>query len=248
LQYRIVREGTGEKPTESDAVKVHYEGKLADGTEFDSSYKRKEPAGFPLQNVIKGWQEGMQLVAAGGQIDLIIPPELGYGEIGNPAIPANSTLYFTVELLEVAHPGGAQNHSQHSKEGNTPMADLDSADPLGPFAGTEGDFQSTDSGLKYRLSKEGGDKPKATDTVEVHYRGQLANGKEFDSSYSRNQTATFPLGGVIPGWTEGLQLVGEGGKIELIIPGDLAYGPRGPQGIPPNATLYFTVELIKIVK
>lgn len=109
-------------------------------------------------------------------------------------------------------------------------------------------FTRTASGLKYRMLRDGdGRQPKASSTVKVHYRGWLDNGKEFDSSYKRGEPIEFPLGGVIPGWTEGLQLVREGGKIELEIPGKLGYGPRGfPPDIPPNATLHFEVELLSV--
>ncbi len=110
------------------------------------------------------------------------------------------------------------------------------------------DVNTTATGLQHRVITPGtGNSPKATDSVTVHYRGKLIDGTEFDSSYSRNQPATFPLNGVIPGWTEGLQLMKEGGKSELVIPSELGYGSRGAGGaIPPNATLIFEVELIKI--
>ncbi len=109
-------------------------------------------------------------------------------------------------------------------------------------------FTKTESGLKYRIRrKSDGDKPKKSSTVTVHYRGWLDDGKEFDSSYKRNDPATFPLNQVISGWTEGLQLVGKGGMIELEIPSELAYGAAGrPGAIPPNAQLHFLVELIEI--
>ncbi|MEZ6056296.1 MAG: FKBP-type peptidyl-prolyl cis-trans isomerase [Planctomycetaceae bacterium] len=115
-------------------------------------------------------------------------------------------------------------------------------------SGENVEYQETISGLKYHIVNPGGArKPSVTSTVTCHYRGTLENGTEFDSSYKRNEPTSFPLGGVIAGWTEGLQLIGEGGVIDLIIPGDLAYGPRGIPGvIPPNATLHFHVELIKI--
>lgn len=106
-------------------------------------------------------------------------------------------------------------------------------------------FTTTKSGLKYRILREGkGEKPAAKNTVEVHYHGWLDNGKVFDSSYKRNETISFPLRGVIPGWTEGMQLVGEGGMIELEIPSNLGYGAAGaPPVIPGGATLHFLVEL-----
>lgn len=106
-------------------------------------------------------------------------------------------------------------------------------------------FTKTDSGLKYRVLREGTDKkPEATDKIEVHYHGWLDGGRVFDSSYDRGETIAFGLNQVIKGWTEGMQLVGEGGMIELEIPSDLGYGASGAGGvIPPNATLHFLVEL-----
>jgi FKBP-type peptidyl-prolyl cis-trans isomerase FklB len=105
------------------------------------------------------------------------------------------------------------------------------------------------SGLQYKVITEGkGKAPKATDTVTVQYRGTLIDGTEFDSSYKRGQPATFPVSGVIKGWTEALQLMKEGSKWQLFIPSDLAYGPNGTQGGPigPNAVLIFEVELVSI--
>ena len=104
-------------------------------------------------------------------------------------------------------------------------------------------------GLQYKVLKEGtGPKPTASDTVTVNYKGTLVNGTEFDSSYKRGQPATFPVGGVIKGWTEALQLMPVGSKWELYIPADLAYGDNPPPGAPitPGATLVFEVELLSI--
>jgi FKBP-type peptidyl-prolyl cis-trans isomerase FkpA len=110
------------------------------------------------------------------------------------------------------------------------------------------DVQTTASGLQYEVITQGtGKKPKATDTVVVHYRGTLLDGKEFDSSYKRMEPISFPLNGVIAGWTEGLQLMPVGSMYKFTIPPELAYGKRGVSGvIPPNATLIFEVELIDI--
>jgi FKBP-type peptidyl-prolyl cis-trans isomerase FklB len=104
------------------------------------------------------------------------------------------------------------------------------------------------SGLQYKVIKAGiGRKPKSNDTVTVHYRGTLINGTEFDSSYKRGQTVSFLVSGVIPGWTEALQLMEEGAKWQLFIPSNLAYGERGAGGvIGPNSTLIFEVELVSI--
>jgi len=112
--------------------------------------------------------------------------------------------------------------------------------------GKEG-VQVTDSGLQYQVIVMGdGAKPAATDTVTVHYRGTLLNGEEFDSSYSRNEPTTFQLNQVIPGWTEGVQLMPVGSKFKFFIPPNLGYGPNGGGPIGPNATLIFEVELLGI--
>ena len=101
LQYKIITEGTGNTPTADDKVKTHYRGTLIDGTEFDSSYKRNKPAEFPVKGVIKGWTEALQLMKVGGKWELYIPADLAYGQRGRPSIPANSTLIFEIELLEI---------------------------------------------------------------------------------------------------------------------------------------------------
>ena len=115
-------------------------------------------------------------------------------------------------------------------------------------AGQEPGAQVTASGMVYRSLKDGtGASPKASDTVKVHYRGTLPDGKEFDSSYKRNEAIEFPLSRVIPCWTEGVQLMKVGGKAKLTCPPASAYGDRGAGGvIPPKATLLFEVELLAI--
>lgn len=110
------------------------------------------------------------------------------------------------------------------------------------------DFSTTDSGLRYRvLRNSDGPKPTAASTVTVNYRGWLNDGKVFDSSYERGEPTTFPLQNVVAGWTEGMQLVGQGGMIELWVPSNLGYGERGsPGSIPAHANLHFIVELVSV--
>lgn len=114
--------------------------------------------------------------------------------------------------------------------------------------GARDGVKTTESGLQYEELVAGdGKQPTAEDTVKVHYRGTLIDGTEFDRSYARNEPVSFPLNGVIPGWTEGLQLMKEGGKAKLAIPADLAYGPGGMGNvIGPNSTLVFEVELLEV--
>jgi FKBP-type peptidyl-prolyl cis-trans isomerase len=122
LQYKVMKEGTGAKPKATDTVSVNYRGTLIDGTEFDSSYKRGQPATFPLNGVIKGWTEGVQLMKTGSKYQFFVPANLGYGERAvSPDIGANATLIFEVELLEIKPPA-------------TP-APPSSAPPQGPHTG-----------------------------------------------------------------------------------------------------------------
>jgi len=230
LQYVIETEGPGATPEVGDVVQVHYEGKLADGTVFDSSYDRGEPIAFPLGRglVIPGWDEGVSLLSVGSKAKLIVPPELAYGEFGAAGvIPPNATLYFEVELVDIL-PGS----------------------PEAPVKVAENDFITTDSGLKYHeLAAGKGDTPEPGQLVAVHYTGWLEDGTKFDSSLDWGQPFIFPVGeqAVMPGWDEGVATMKVGEKRQLVIPPELAYGEEGIGGvIPPNATLIFEVELIDI--
>ncbi len=107
LRYEIIQTGAGPAPKPTETVKVHYTGKLIDGTEFDSSVKRGEPAEFPLDQVIAGWTEGIQKMNKGGKIKLYVPPHLAYGDDGRPGIPPGSTLVFDVELIDIKPPAAA---------------------------------------------------------------------------------------------------------------------------------------------
>ena len=227
LKYEILTKGSGASPTAEDSVNVHYEGTLMDGTKFDSSYDRGETITFPLNRVIRGWTEGVQLMKEGAKYKFTIPSELAYGEEGGGPIPPNADLIFIVELVKVVvDEGKAFLKLNKEKSG----------------------IKTTDSGLQYKVLLEGtGKSPNATDRVTVHYEGTLIDGTKFDSSYDRGEPIDFGLNQVIPGWTEGVQLMKEGAKYKFFIPSELAYGPQGsPGAIPPNAALIFTVELIRV--
>ncbi len=230
LQYVVETKGEGPAPVEGDIVQVHYTAKLGNGTIFDDSYSRNEPIAFALGQgmVIPGWDEGISLLNVGDKAKLVVPAELAYSEYGVPGvIPPNAPLYFEVELLDIL-PGS----------------------PDAPGEVAEADFITTDSGLKYADIETGeGVTPEAGQAVVVHYTGWLEDGTKFDSSLDRGQPFVFPIGQeyVIPGWDEGLATMKVGGKRQLVIPAELAYGADGAGGvIPPNATLIFEVELLDI--
>ncbi len=243
LKYRIRRKSDKPKPTMDKNALVHYRGWLDDGTIFDTTYGTGgAPTTLDLSHTVPGWSEGLQLIGEGGMIELEVPAKLGYGELGSPPqVPPNANLHFLVELISISDPPTPPDMPNY--ESNAGGLEPGKADADAPE-----EYTTTDSGLKYRIRrKSDGAKPTPAKTVVVHYRGWLDNGKVFDSSYSRKEPAEFQLGGVIRGWTEGLQLIGVGGMIDLEIPSDLGYGPSGsPPSIPPNSTLHFTVELLQI--
>ncbi len=229
LKFIVWKKGEGEKAEKGDNVSVHYAGRLFTGEPFDNSYDRGRPFDFPLGGgrVIKGWDEGIAYLNVGDSATLIIPAELGYGSMDRPNIPANSTLIFDVELMNV-------------KKTIKPT----------PFDVSGKDTLTTASGLKYiKTFETKGAQAAAGKNVSVHYTGYLENGNIFDSSISRGQPIAFPLGQgrVIKGWDEGIALLRVGEKARLIIPSELGYGAAGAGGvIPPNATLVFDVELVEL--
>jgi peptidylprolyl isomerase len=221
LASKVLQPGTGTtKPTAEDFVTVHYTGWSSDGKMFDSSYARDAASTFPVNKVIKGWGEGVQLMTVGEKRRLWIPQELAYaGQAGRP----QGMLVFDVELIEIV------------PSPNTPPPDV---------AAVPADAQRTASGLAYKVLRPGattGAHPTKTSRVTVHYSGWTTDGKLFDSSLVRGQTASFGLGDVIEGWTEGLQLMVPGEKTRFWIPERLAYKGQanGPKGM-----LVFDVELL----
>lgn len=233
LASKVIKPGTGTvKPKAEDTVEVHYTGWTTDGKMFDSSRKRNRTAKFPLQNVIKGWTEGLQLMVEGEQRRFWIPADLAYGEVPKrPGAPAGR-LTFDVELVKVI---------PAPKPLPVPETPKDVAAP-------PKDAQKSASGLAWKVLQKGTGtvKPTAADTVEVHYAGWTTDGKLFDNSYSRGETTSFPLGGVIKGWTEGLQHMVVGEKTRFWIPGALAYGDTPTRPGAPAGTLVFDIELIGI--
>jgi peptidylprolyl isomerase len=224
LASKVLEPGEGgEHPRAFDKVTVNYTGWTTDGQMFDSSVTRGRPATFPLNRVIPGWTEGLQLMVKGEKRRLWIPGDLAYD--GQPGRP-QGTLVFDVELIDI------------ERMPEPPAAPSD-------VAAAPADAQRTESGLASKVIAPGTgtEHPRADSTVTVHYTGWTTDGEMFDSSVVRGRPATFPLNRVIPGWTEGLQLMVVGEKRRLWIPANLAYEgrPGAPQG-----TLVFDVELLEI--
>ncbi len=226
LASKVLAAGTGTvHPHSYDQVKVHYTGWTTDGKMFDSSVKRGEPITFGLEQVIAGWTQGLQLMVTGEKRRLWIPEMLAYK--GRPGMP-QGMLVFDVELIDII-PGVAREPAP---------ADV---------AAAPADAKKTASGLAYKVLTKGTGKehPAPADRVKVNYTGWLTDGKMFDSSAKQGHPAEFGVGQVIPGWTEGLQLMTTGAKLRFWIPEALAY--KGQAGAPPG-TLVFDVELLEITK
>jgi peptidylprolyl isomerase len=223
LATKVITPGTGkERPGPEDSVTVHYNGWTTNGALFDSSYSRGKTSSFPLNRVIPGWSETVQLMVVGEQRRAWIPAELAYkGRADKP----KGMLVFDIELVAITP---------------TPTTPADVAAP-------PADAQKTQSGLAYKVLTPGagGVHPKRNGSVTVHYSGWTTDGKMFDSSVMRGQPTSFSLDQVIPGWTEGVQLMVEGEKTRFWIPEKLAYD--GMDG-KPKGMLVFDVELITIQK
>jgi peptidylprolyl isomerase len=228
LAYEILKTSDNTaKPGPEDMVVVHYEGWLSTGRQFDSSRKRQKPVTFPLNRVIKGWSEGLQLMQVGETARLWIPAELAYGNSARPGAPTGD-LVFDVELIAIKKPVPPP-----------PTPDNLATPPK--------DAKVELSGLTSIVLKEGTGKinPKTTSVVEVHYSGWTADGNLFDSSVTRDEPLIAPLNRVIRGWTVGIPLMTVGEKRRFWVPANLAYGENPPNGAP-RGQLVFDIELLSI--
>jgi peptidylprolyl isomerase len=218
LVTKVLQPGTSaDHPTKDDVVTVNYTGWTTDGKMFDSSSSRGKPDTFAVNRIIPGFAEALQLMVPGEKRRVWVPETLAYKGLKEP----KGILVFDIELVSL--PG-------------RPPIDVKAPPP---------DAKQTGSGLAYKVLQEGvgGRRPRTNTTVTVHYTGwTAADGKMFDSSVVRGQPATVSLDGVIPGWTEGLQLMVEGEKVRFWVPEKLAYKGTAP----PYGMLVFDVELIKI--
>jgi peptidylprolyl isomerase len=217
LSTRVLQAGTStDHPTKDDVVTVHYTGWTTDGRMFDSSTSRGKPVSFAVNRVMPGLAEALTLMVPGESRRLWIPESLAYKGQREP----KGTLVFDVELVAIPNRAPEDVKSPPAQARQTP------------------------SGLSYVILHEGvgGRRPRSNSSVTVHYTGWTADGKMFDSSAVRGQPTTLTLDDVIPGWTEGLQLMVEGQKNRFWIPENLAYkGQSAPYG-----QLTFDIELVKI--
>jgi FKBP-type peptidyl-prolyl cis-trans isomerase len=234
VMYVVLKTGKGgPKPKPTESVKVNYTGWTVDGRMFDSSVVKGQPAEFSLGGVIAGWTDGIPMMSVGETVRFWIPEGMAYK--GAPGRP-QGMLVFDVELLEIK--AAPAKPDAHSKAGAQP------APPAPPdVAAPPADAKKTPLGVSYKVLKAGpgGAKPTAASKVKVHYTGWQTDGKMFDSSITRGQPIEFSLGGVIAGWTDGLQVMSVGDKVRFWIPEEHAYKGRDPKGM-----LVFDVELLEI--
>ena len=229
LKYFDIVEGDGATPEIGGTVSTDYVMWVQedDAARYVLSSEGQGPISFvvgALDVVFPGWDEGVMTMKEGGKRLLIVPPELGLGAEGGGPFPPNATIIMEIDLVDVNEP--------------VRMTEVD-----------EADYTETDSGLKYYDIVEGdGPMPEEGQIVIVDYTGWLEDGTKFDSSIDRGQPFTFPIGtgSVIAGWDEGVATMKVGGKRQLVIPADLAYGDSGSGIIPPGATLIFDVELLDV--
>ena len=227
LVTKVLTPGKGkEHPGPTDRVKVNYTGWTTDGKMFDSSVARGTPTTFGVGEVIPGWTEALKLMVTGEKRRLWIPGKLAYGDKPQMGGAPSGNLVFDVELLDILKP---------------PTVPEDVKAP--PKTA-----KKTASGLYYRVLTPGTGKvhPTATSRVTVHYSGWTTDGKMFDSSVARGEPTTFPLNGVVKGWTEGVQLMVVGEKTRFWIPAALAYGDKPQRPGAPSGELVFDIELLNI--
>ncbi len=233
LRYQILKQGTGERTIRrNDQLMIHFSGWIDDGTLIDTSAGQPAPIPVTCGDLESA---GFNILAAGCAImhegdlaQFVMPASLAFNRVPE-AVSEDALVIYRVEIITV-------NAGPEALE--TPPFRLPTSEEL----------VSTGTGLQYLTLREGtGAAPSSADHVTVHYAGWLTDGTLFDASYPRGQTVSFPLNGVIKGWTEGLQLMKEGGETIFVIPSDLGYGTRGsPPVIPGDATLVFHVALEKI--
>ena len=231
LQYIVVTAGDGETPQTGDMVNMHYTASLPDGTMIADSYSSGQPSAVILgrEQLLPGWEEGVLLMKTGGKMQMLLPPELAFGEQGYGMIPANSQVVLEVELISVEP---------------TPA----------PMEVDENDLVTTDSGLQYYEIESGeGIESVGGSTVTTNYSIWVQGQDEdlFIGSSDAGGPAIFPLGPadmVFPGWDEGATGMKVGGKRLLIIPAELALGETGGGEIPPGATLIMEIEMVDIVE
>ncbi|GFM96151.1 peptidylprolyl isomerase [Streptomyces fulvorobeus] len=248
LQTEVVSEGDGAKLKNGDAIQVNYLGQSWDSTKpFDNSFDRKQPFDLTLGAgmVIQGWDKGLAGQKVGSRVELVIPPELGYGAQGQGDIKPNATLVFVIDIVKATQIPASAKGSEVAQDdidlpkvgtktdGKAPTVTVPKSDPPAKLVSS------------YILESDGA-VIKASDSVVVNYVALLwKGGKKFDSTYDQGKTQTFPLAQVtLKGLKDGLVDKKVGSRVLLVIPPDQAFGDKAQQSIPAKSTLVFAVDVL----
>ncbi|WP_149180528.1 FKBP-type peptidyl-prolyl cis-trans isomerase [Streptomyces sp. TRM49041] len=247
LAVKTVIAGSGTTVAEGDYVQAHYLGQIWDTAKvFDNSYDRKQPLVIQLQqgSVIDGWRIGLAGKKTNSRVEMAVPPSLGYGSEGRGDIKGTDTMVFVIDVQDTF------NGKSSAKGKEAPQDDA-----ALPKVGTNTDGKAPSITVpkaaapkklvaEYILEGDG-EEVKPEDKLLLQYKGVLWDGgKEFDSTYSREQLAAFPLQQLIKGWQEGLAGKKVGSRVMLVVPPDLGYGDQASEGIPANSTLVFTLDIL----
>ncbi|MFF3262399.1 FKBP-type peptidyl-prolyl cis-trans isomerase [Streptomyces sp. NPDC002932] len=249
LKTNVVSEGDGAKLKNGDAIQVNYLGQAWDSTKpFDNSYDRKQPFDLTLGAgmVIQGWDKGLVGQKVGSRVELVIPPDLGYGAQGQGDIKPNSTLVFVVDILKAKQiPASAKGSEVAQDNVDLPKVGTNT-DGKAPSVKIPSKSTPPKKLVSNYVLESKGEVVKGTDSVVVNYVGLLwKDGKTFDSTYATGKTQTFPLAQVtLKGLKNGLIGKKIGSRVLLVVPPDQAFGSKAQQSIPANSTLVFAVDIL----
>ncbi|MFE7793175.1 FKBP-type peptidyl-prolyl cis-trans isomerase [Streptomyces sp. NPDC057460] len=249
LKTQVISEGDGAKLKNGDAIQVNYLGQAWDSTKpFDNSFDRKQPFDLTLGAgmVIKGWDQGLLGQKVGSRVELVIPPDLGYGPQGQGDIKPNATLVFVVDILKATQiPTSAKGTEVAQDNVDLPKVGTNT-DGKAPSVKVPEKTDPPKKLVSNYILESDGDVIKETDSVVVNYVGLLwKDGKTFDSTYAQGKTQTFPLAQVtLKGLKNGLVGKKLGSRVLLVIPPDQAFGDKAQQSIPAKSTLVFAVDLL----
>ncbi|GAA3781232.1 FKBP-type peptidyl-prolyl cis-trans isomerase [Streptomyces phyllanthi] len=252
LKVEVLKEGDGAKLKKGDAAEVNYLGQEYDESKpFDNSFDRGQPFSLTLGagGVIKGWDQGLEGQKVGSRVELVIPPDLGYGAQGQGDIKANATLVFVVDIVKgTTIPASAKGTEVAQDNIDLPKVGTNT-DGKAPKVTMPKDSDPPKKLVSNYVLESDGAVVKDTDSVVVNYEALLwEGGKKFDSTYDTGKTATFPLDQLtVKGLKAGLAGKKVGSRVLLVLPPDQAFGDQEQQGIPKNSTLVFAVDILAVM-
>ncbi|UUU20830.1 FKBP-type peptidyl-prolyl cis-trans isomerase [Streptomyces sp. DSM 40750] len=252
LKAEVISEGDGAKLKKGDVAEVNYLGQEYDESKpFDNSFDKKQtfPVTLGAGGVIQGWEQGLEGQKVGSRVELVIPPDLGYGAQGQGDIKANATLVFVVDIVKgTSIPASAKGTEVAQDNIDLPKVGTNT-DGKAPTVTMPKDSDPPTKLVSNYVLESDGAVVKGTDSVVVNYVALLwEGGKKFDSTYDTGKTVTFPLDQLtLKGLKDGLVGKKAGSRVLLVVPPDQAFGDKEQQGIPKNSTLVFAVDILAVV-